>query len=37
MPGRIRAALGVLSLFVLLYAALLAGAWIEDSFLEVLQ
>jgi hypothetical protein len=37
MPGRIRAALGALSLFVLLYAALVAGAWFDDSFLEVLQ
>jgi hypothetical protein len=35
MPGRIRDALGVLALFVMLYAALVAGAWFDDSFLNI--
>ena len=34
MPGRIRDALALLALFGLLYAALVAGAWIDDSFLN---
>jgi hypothetical protein len=29
----IRDCIGLAALFVLLYAALVAGAWIEDSFL----
>jgi hypothetical protein len=33
----IRDCIALAALFVLLYAVLMAGAWIDDSFMEVLQ
>jgi hypothetical protein len=32
-----RDCIALAALFVLLYAALMAGAWFDDSFMEVLQ